>query len=200
MENASRHHCCYSRTCHKRDTDRVKLWYENAVEKQDSSLLERRKGHPSSRSTISSTSCSSMEATDLTTHLTHSMENPFNKELCFFCQEDKQNLGMLHEVCTFNAGEKLQKTIKASQSDDLRVRLNTAINPSDARAIDIKYHLPCWVKNVDRVLKPNTSHCDPEECEKHCNHNNSAIIAAHIEFFSIINQNDCSLNLLKMLQ
>ena len=84
-----------------------------------------------------------MEATNLTTQLTCSMANPFNKELCFFCQEDKQNLGMLHEVCTFNAGEKLQQAIKTSQSYDLRVRLRTAINPSDARAIDVKYHLPC---------------------------------------------------------
>ena len=42
------------------------------------------------------------------------------------------------------------------------------------------------MKNVDRVLKPTTSHCDPEECEKHCNHSNSAIIAAHIEFFSLL--------------
>ena len=33
---------------------------------------------------------------------------------------------------------------------------------------------------------PNTSYCDPEECEKHCNHGNSAIIAAHIEFFSLL--------------
>ena len=33
MENASWHHCCYSRTCHKRDTERAKLQYENAVEK-----------------------------------------------------------------------------------------------------------------------------------------------------------------------
>ena len=102
-----------------------------------------------------------MEATDLTTHLTHSMANPFKKELCFFCQEDKQNLRMLHGVCTFNAGEKLQQAIKAGQSDDLRVRLSTAINPSDARAIDVKYHLPYWAENVDRVFKPSTSHCDP---------------------------------------
>ena len=36
------------------------------------------------------------------------------------------------------------------------------------------------------VLKPNTSHCDPEECEKHCNHSNPTIIAAHIEFFSLL--------------
>ena len=82
-----------------RETQRAKLQYENAVEKQDISLLERRKGHPSSRSTISSTFCSSMEATDLTTHLKCFMANPFNKEFCFFCQEDKQNLGMFHEVC-----------------------------------------------------------------------------------------------------
>ena len=170
----------------KRDTEREKLQYENAVEKQDSSLLERRKGHPSSRSTISSTFSSSMEATDLTTHLTRSMANPFNNELCFFCQEDKQNLGMLYEICTFNAEEKLQQAIKAGQSDDLRVRLSTAINPSDARAIDVKYHLPCWVKNIDRVLKPKTSHDDPEECEKHCNYSNSSIIAPHIEFFSLL--------------
>ena len=38
----------------------------------------------------------------------------------------------------FNAGEKLQQAVKAGQSDDLRVRLSTAVNPSDARAIDVK--------------------------------------------------------------
>ena len=80
-----------------------------------------------------------------------------------------------NEVCTFNAEEKLQQVIKAGQNDDLRVRLSTAINPSDARAIDVKYHLPYWVKNVDRDLKPNTGHCDPEECEKHCNHSKSGV-------------------------
>ena len=61
----------------------------------------------------------------------------------FLLSRGQANLGMLHEVCTFNAGEKLQQAIKASQSDDLRVRLSTAVNPSDARAIDVKYHLPC---------------------------------------------------------
>jgi len=37
-------------------------------------------------------------------------------------------------------------------------QVSTAINPDYARAIDVKYHLFCWVKNVQRSVKACSDH------------------------------------------
>ena len=33
------------------------------------------------------------------------------------------------------------------------VRLSAAMNPSDAHAMDVKYHITCWDENVTNVLR-----------------------------------------------
>jgi len=66
----------------------------------------------------------------------------------FFCQEDRKDA--VHEVCTFSMGEKLQKAVEASNNQTWKVQLSSAISGDDAHAVDVKYHLPCWVKNVQR--------------------------------------------------
>ena len=70
----------------------------------------------------------------------------FDKNLCFFCQEAKAS--KLHEVCSQNVNLKLRNAVERIGNDELKIRLNTAA--VDARAADIKYHLPCWVKWVCR--------------------------------------------------
>ena len=43
----------------------------------------------------------------------------------------------------------------------LRVKLSTAVDTSDAHAIDIKYHKTCWATNVTNVLpKPQSYSVD----------------------------------------
>ena len=38
-------------------------------------------------------------------------------------------------------------------NDKLRVKLSTAVNVTDAHAIDIRYHKKCWANNVSSVLR-----------------------------------------------
>ena len=40
-----------------------------------------------------------------------------------------------------------------SSNDKLRVKLSSAIDPTDAHAIDIKYHGKCWANHVTTVLR-----------------------------------------------
>ena len=47
----------------------------------------------------------------------------------------------------------VSESIELSRNDKLRVKFSTAINATDARAIDIKYHKNCWTKNVSNVLR-----------------------------------------------
>ena len=68
-----------------------------------------------------------------------------------------------------------------SNDDTLRVKLGTAIDPADAHAIDIQYHLKCWSKHVSNVLRKSDL----------CTDNNSNIsdeIAAEIEFTSLLKE------------
>ena len=59
----------------------------------------------------------------------------------------------IHEVSTFNAAEQLRNVVGESNNETWRVNLSANISANDARAIDIKYHLPCWVKYVQRAPK-----------------------------------------------
>ena len=47
----------------------------------------------------------------------------------------------------------VREAIELSRNDKLRVKFSTAINATDARVIDIKYHKNCWTKNVSNVLR-----------------------------------------------
>jgi len=52
-----------------------------------------------------------------------------------------------------NAGTSLREAIELSRNDKPRVKFSTAINATEAHAIDIKYHKNCWTKNVSNVLR-----------------------------------------------
>jgi hypothetical protein len=71
---------------------------------------------------------------------------PLNKDLCFFCQEDTDE--QVFKVCTKNAGETLQSAVDKCQNSVFKTRLNACISPTDAYAIDVKYHKSCWTKHV----------------------------------------------------
>ena len=83
--------------------------------------------------------------------LTRSQTSPYDKNVRFFCEEKGKQ--PLHNVSTFSAGESLNEAINLSGNDVLQVKLSTALDATDAHAIDIKYHKNCWLKNVTNVIK-----------------------------------------------
>ena len=72
------------------------------------------------------------------------------KARCFFCQnDDGQNL---FTVRTENAGTALRQAVKIFQDAVFTTRLNSAISPTDAHAIGVRYHKQCWTRHVFHVL------------------------------------------------
>ena len=112
-----------------------------------------------------------------------SQSSVYNKQLCFFCDEGPCWNNQLHKVATTSAGESLKKAVELSGNDNWRVKLSTAIDPKDAHAIDIQYHLKCWGKNVSHILRK-------PEIPKNDSNDNANEIAAEIEFISLLR---CSL-------
>ena len=100
--------------------------------------------------------------------LTRSKTTPFDKNTCFFCGDPAPYQDPFHNVST-------------SSADRLRVKLSTAINPSDGHAIDIKHLKKCWLVHVDNTSRKRLStpiNCDERAC----------IIAAEIEFLSKVDK------------
>ena len=67
------------------------------------------------------------------------------------------------------------------QNNKLKVRLCSAIDPTDAHAIDVLYHNVCWANNVTNVLRSNrfsNTLLEGDDRESH--------IATDIEFISIL--------------
>lgn len=169
--NAKWHRKCYQSTCHSGHLARAKSRYEKVC-KQDASVpFHKGVEHQPSGSTSTSTESES--------RFTRSATKPFNASLCFFCQEDKK--ATLHEVSTFNVGEKLKKIVEESSNQKWKVQLSSAIDTSDARAIDVKYHLPCWVKNVQRASKKSD-----EDTGQILQEKKISIVAADTEFISLV--------------
>lgn len=78
-------------------------------------------------------------------------------------------------------GEKLLKAVEASNNKTWKVQLSSAISGNDACAIDVKYHLPFWVKNVQR----GATSCR-EEKEHVQKEINVTILASDVEFVSLV--------------
>lgn len=67
--------------------------------------------------------------------LTRSKTSPYNKEVCFFCDETAGYRENLHNVSTFSAGESLRAAVNMSSNEKLSVKLNTAIAGNDAPSL-----------------------------------------------------------------
>ena len=46
------------------------------------------------------------------------------------------------------------------------VRLSAAMNPSDAHAMDVMYHITCWAENVFNVLRKEVAYVESQQT--HC--------------------------------
>ena len=72
-----------------------------------------------------------------------------------------------------------------SSNDKLRVKLSSAIDPSDAHAIDIKYHGKCWVNHVTSVLRRGKSQAPAVSTDQPVSRRASKA-AAQIEFLTMV--------------
>ncbi|KXJ06972.1 hypothetical protein AC249_AIPGENE76 [Exaiptasia diaphana] len=111
--------------------------YKNAVH---SGMLKRAKTRYESRQEGPSAKRKSYVTIEEASQLTRSKTAPYNKDVCFFCDGIAGYRQNLHNVSTTSAGESLRYAIQTSCNVKLQVKLNSAINPNDAHAIDIKYH------------------------------------------------------------
>jgi len=84
-------------------------------------------------------------------------------------------------VHSFNVGMQLQQAVEKSRNQKWKVELSTAISADNARRIDVKYHLSCWVKNVQCSVKTCSENEDHTLDEK-----NIGIVASDIEFVSLV--------------
>lgn len=116
-----------------------------------------------------------------TNRLTRSQAVPFDNKICFFCDKGRSRLNMLHKVSFDKAGKRLKQAVNITKRDDLAVKLNTAINPEDAHAIDIRYHIGCWNTNVKSVLRKYDNEMQLKDIVQ-----DASEMAADIEFLSLL--------------
>ena len=166
-EKSSWHRSCYKNTVHSGMLKRAKERYERHLEGPNEM---RRK--------------SSITVED-SQQITRSKTIPYDKNVCFFCEGDAGYRQSLHSVLTSSAGESLRAAIEMSSNDKLRVKLSSAIDPSDAHAIDIKYHGKCWVNHVTSVLRRGKSQAPAVSTDQPVSHRASKA-AAQIEFLTMV--------------
>ena len=92
-----------------------------------------------------SSQSSSSTDTDVDCRKTRSTHTLFDTGMCLYCQSDRGD-EQLHDYMTKNMGIKIRNSLSGNQA--LEIRINTAIDPTDARAIDLKYHLKCYTKEL----------------------------------------------------
>ena len=176
---ASWHRECFQETVHKLKIDRAKMRFQKSTATKDSAiLLSSPVGRPSSSQ--ASKCDDNSPCSDATTGMkpfTRSSSVSHNKMQCIFCSGDGTTK-QLHEVCSFDVGKKIYDAVQISDNDEWKVRLQ-AISPNDARAIDVKYHLPCYVKHVQR--QPQQQTLNPHQVDQ-----NQRTILADIEFFNVL--------------
>jgi len=69
--------------------------------------------------------------------------------------------------------------VESSTNEQWKVNLSAALDPKDAHAIDIKYHLYCWVKHVQRSYAETGCELEGD--------NVISKVSADIEFYHLMN-------------
>jgi len=138
-EHAFWHRSCYLVATNKDHIQRARDRYEHAL--STGSYPAKRRGQNRGSTDMDEPSPSGQSSP-----FTRSCTVPLDKDLCFFCQEDTDE--QLFKVCTQNAGETLKSAVDKSQNPAFKTRLNTCISPTDAHAVDVRYHKSCWTKHV----------------------------------------------------
>ena len=102
-----------------------------------------------SRTRKKSSLSSSSTDTDVDCRKTRSTHTPFDKGMCLYCQSDRED-EQLHDCMTKNTGIKIRNSLSGNQA--LEIRINTVIDSTDARAINMKYHLKCYTKELRKKV------------------------------------------------
>ena len=165
--NASWHRTCYVKTCSKEKCKRAETKFEEQVSLRANPTL---KDTSQPLNPVSSTNV-----------FTRSKSKPYNSDVCFFCDGEGKRNNPLFRIRTDKAGKNLHEAIKKSNNNELLVKLNTAIDPKDAHAIDIQYHNKCYSLHVTNVLRKQATDVPKEEKVK-CE------MAADIEFLSLVQE------------
>ena len=76
----------------------------------------------------------------------------------------------------------LKRAVELTGNDKFMVRLSAAMNPSDAHAMDVMYHITCWAENVTNVLRKEVVQVESQQT--HCA--TVASVATEIEFKNCI--------------
>ena len=150
---ASWHRSCYQEATHAGKLKRVKERYEREADDP----------------------CTSSKRKKEEKKFTRSQTLPYNKELCFFCEQGAGYKDSLHSVSTESAGQSIRAAIQVLGDARLLTKLSTAIDLNDAHAIDIKYHKNCYLNTVTNVLRRSESSSDQDSGE----------LAAEVEFLDI---------------
>jgi len=141
--NAVWHRTCYSNLTNKDHIHWARVRYDQAL--SSGSHIDKGPGRKRKKSNVS------VESSGSSTPFTRSSTEPYNKDLCFFCQSDDGK--PVFCVRSDNAGKSLREAVEIGQNPVFMTRLNTAIDPSDAHAIDVMYHRSCWTTNVFHILR-----------------------------------------------
>jgi len=164
---------CYKIAVHKIHIERLKNRYEAALEAGEVPKPTK-VGRP--ERTNLKTQPPPHENPSSTERYMRSGAKQYNKNNCFFCNGSSEK-GALHQISEFNTGEQLRKAVEYSNNQQWKVNLSAAIDPNDAHAIDIKYHLYCWVKHVQRTQVQQERADDEAVITK---------VSADIEFFYLM--------------
>jgi hypothetical protein len=130
LQNATWHRSCYQEVTNTRKLKRAK----EKCEKEDGPTSSKRKKEEGKK-------------------LTWSQTCPYNKELCFFCDQAAGNKDPLHSVSTMSAGQSIRAAVEILGDEKMQTKLATSIDANDAHAIDIKYHKNCYLNNLTNILR-----------------------------------------------
>ena len=127
----------------------------------------------------------------------------FDKLLCVFCQEDTPD--EVHEVTSKNMGLHIKEIGEKSNNDTIRTRLSNVVaslDPLQAVADDVKYHLSCLMKQKRIVIKSANSDQDVKFGEIWSDLAIIDVINQEIndESCKILNMNDTNTTYVKILQ
>ena len=174
--NAVWHVKCYSETTNKTNIQRARNRYGKALSQQDTSLLQKRKGRPST-----STTCSGYENLPSSDVMcTRSKVLRYDKAACFFCRGEEN--GKLIMCQTANIGAQIAEIVSNSDNEIWKVNYSELINDSDALSRDILYHKLCMTRQWKRWhSKPMTSN---SHLNKIYSQETLNFIAAEMQFYS----------------
>lgn len=181
-QHAMWHKSCHGKATHKQHIERDKVRYDKAITFQESNVLSYNK--VGGRPPMSKTSNTPKQTTSASTStLTRSHFHPFQKEHCFYCQNEKVYGGKPEHLITcqsYDTGMSIQDIVDVSGNKQWTVNLANIITDGDFLSRDIKYHKSCHTANWHKYIqaKERASNKEPSALPE----NTVEFVSAEIEF------------------